>query len=215
MRMVLFAMVMAPSSCPQHIRWTREVGCGLPPDTSDIQIVVAKHALTPGKTVTQDDLMMLEMPYYAADDTAFEHPDQVVGRVPVDRVLPMEALRPERFAPPEDGVGLMAVVGDTKVRVDLPQGASTVAPGDHVDLLITSGQDTRTLFQGLQVAAVLDTERGVVVALPRPDAERVLQALETGVPKLVLRSDLDFTPKMPDFVRFRLGYAVPLSETWR
>lgn len=185
------ALVLAVVAASPPCRTERVNVCG-GLDTPDT-VVVARHDLMPGKTVLPEDLTMIDLPPGRKDDAAFTHSDQAVGRVPTERILAFEALREARFAPPEAGVGLNAVVAAGEVAVRIPLGVAEIQPGNHVDLLITSGTRTRRWLDGQPIVAVLDSPEPVgIVSLPRPRAEEVQQALAVGAPTVVLRSDADF-----------------------
>lgn len=191
MRTTILLAVMTTRSCQT------EYGshCPAPPD--EVMIVIAKHDLLPGTPIAWVDLAFLEMPRISVDRGAIVEPEQVVGRVPVERILAIEAIREERLAPVEAGVGPYALVPEGSVPVEIPRGPSAIEAGNHVDLLVTTDGRSRLLFEGEPVLKIREPESDrsrVVVALSPAEAERVQQALLVGRPMLVLRSDADFPP---------------------
>ena len=186
--LVVLATVMMPLRCREYI-----VCPG--PDPSG-EIVVARRELPPGKTVEVEDLAMMEIERRVVDDRVLTHPEQVVGRVPVERILEGEILREERFADPEAGVGLRALIPEGSGAVEIPLGASLAQPGDYADVLLTRRHpaSTERLLEGQRIVATKDApEPMAVLALPLPEAERVRQALAEGAPTLVMRYPPDVT----------------------
>jgi pilus assembly protein CpaB len=100
-------------------------------------------------------------------------PEEVLGRVPRERILTDEWIRSDRLASPRAGLGLSAVIpqGMRTVSVDISDGAALrglLEPGSAVDVLATLESEepvqpggvvrsvTRTILQGVLVIAVDD-----------------------------------------------------------
>jgi Flp pilus assembly protein CpaB len=185
-------------------------GCGWQgPEES---VVVARHELRPGHTIAPEDLELVETWRTVVDPRALRTPEQLVGRVPTERILPGELVREERLAEIEAGVGLHAVLPRGTVPVEVPLGASLARPGDSVDVLLTRGH-TETLLEDQQIVALVDgPEPRAVLAIPVPEAERVRQALAEGTPTLLQRPSPHLAhgprPEPPH-------HSVPLSQMGR
>jgi Flp pilus assembly protein CpaB len=175
--MLLFYLAYVYSRSYQH----NACGGWYDPETS---VVVARHELLPGHTIQPEDLVSTETWWTVADDRALRNPEQAVGRVPVERILPGELIREERLAEPEAGVGMTAVFPRGASPVEVPLGASLARPGDSVDVLLTR-RHTETLLEDQQILAIEGDQ--ALLGLPRPQAQQVQQALEGGVATLVLR----------------------------
>src|SRR5687768_3579210 len=111
-------------------------------------VIVAAGDLYPGVTVTEGDLVQVEVPtrYLPHDESghllAFTSPEAVVGRVPRERILANEYVLPDRLADLASGQGLNALIveGMRAISLDL-QDASSVSgflvPGNLVDVVVT------------------------------------------------------------------------------
>lgn len=130
-----------------------------------VGIVVAARDIPPGLTITTDDLQKRDLPEIYIPDEVFRTPEEVVGRVAMERVLQGEFIREERLADPEAGVGLNAIIprGMRAISVDV-KDASAVSgflnPGNFVDVVGTftdaEKPSTRTLLRAVTVLAVND-----------------------------------------------------------
>lgn len=181
-----------------------------------IQVMVAAVDLHQGRTITQEDLKMRALPPDYVPDSVLRQPDQVIGRVPRERILKGEFIRDERLADPEAGVGMNAIIprGMRAVSVSL-KGANAVSgflnPGNYVDVLATVQAqierevETVTLLQAVTVLAVNDRLGGgtagandkakpsVTLAVTPEQAEKLTHADELGGITLALRNDIDVT----------------------
>jgi pilus assembly protein CpaB len=179
-----------------------------------IPVVVAARDLTQGRTITWEDLYYIQMPTAFIPEAAIRNGEDVVGRVPRERVLANEFLREERLAHRDAGMGLNAIIprGMRALQLDISD-TSTVSgflnPGNYVDLLVTlpssAGQETITLFEALALLAVDnrvsdDEDEGeagpntsVTFAVTPEQAEQLTQAQSSGAITLTLRNDIDVT----------------------
>ncbi len=135
--------------------------------------------------------------------------DEVVGRVPRERLLAHEPVRMERLAPPGETEGLSVLVPAGMRAVSLVlDGHDRVSGflqfGNRVDIIVhTDAEDggdteTRTVLEGVRVLALgRDPATGgrgkpqVVLQLTPDDAQTLTHAVEAGKVELVLRSDID------------------------
>jgi len=181
-----------------------------------VQVVVARHPLVQGRTITAADLTMKELPLRAVSDHALRMPEQIVGRVPAEAIERDEPVREERLASPDAGRGLNAIIpkGMRALSVDISDGSAVsgfLEPGNYVDVLVTldpassrDATETVTLLQAVTVLAV-DTRLGgprtgtaegrpsVTVAVSPEQAERLTHAVAEGEVTLTLRNDIDVT----------------------
>ena len=179
-----------------------------------IPVIVAAADLPQGSTITWDNLYYIQMPAAFIPEAAIRNGEDVVGRVPRERILANEFLREERLAHRDAGMGLNAIIprGMRALQVDITN-TSTVSgflnPGNYVDLLVTldgpEGQETITLFEALALLAV-DNRVGendddavsgpnssVTFAVTPEQAEHLTHAYNSGSITLTLRNDIDVT----------------------
>ena len=180
-------------------------------------VVIAAKELHQGQTIVAEDIVVLPVPPAFVPETTFQYVEDVVGRVPRERVLPGEFLREERLADPESGVGLNAIIprGMRAVSINITDGSAVsgfLNPGNYVDVLITlQGSDnlekTVTLIQACYVLAVDDRMGGdgggrrgegtvrpsVTLAVTPESAQKLAHAHIKGDVTLTLRNDIDVT----------------------
>ena len=127
--------------------------------------IIAATDLFPGVTINEQDIRGLEIPKRYVPADAFTSPELVVGRVPRERILANEFLRPERLADGESGVGLNALIapGMRAISINIADGKALsgfLQPGNRVDVLVTMNDETTderttgTLFQTMPILAV-------------------------------------------------------------
>ncbi len=183
-----------------------------------VTVVVAAQPLFQGTTIGPQDLAIVEIPLPYVPDGTSTSPEEVQGRVPIERILAGEFIREERLADPEAGVGLNAIIpqGMRAISFNITDGSAVsgfLNPGNYVDILVTL-QDPReeelrtlTLEQAIQVIAV-DSRMGdgpgqeregaaaapsVTLAVSPEQAERLMHANANGAITLTLRNDVDVT----------------------
>lgn len=140
-----------------------------PPET--VLVVAAAGTLYEGIIIGVGDLYALEVPRSQVPEGAVLSPDEIIGRIPRERILEDEWIRLERLATPDAGMGLSAVIprGMRGVSINIGHAAALAGflePGSYVDLLVTMeeedrgvpgvvpGRVTRTLMQAALVLAV-------------------------------------------------------------
>jgi pilus assembly protein CpaB len=187
-----------------------------PPET--IEVVVAKVTLFQGQTLAETDVELKKVAPEYVPETVFHTIEEVVGRVPAERIIQGEYVRRERLADPEAGVGLNAIIprGQRAVSINITNASAVsgfLNPGNYVDVLATvktkgEGQKTVTMLQAKRLLAVNNRlggdggEGGVVgtdarvkpsvtLALTPEEAELMVHAFEEGVVTLTLRNDID------------------------
>jgi len=182
-----------------------------------VQIMVAKRDLYQGRTISQEDLEMKELPPYYVPDSVLRQPEQAVGRVPRERILSQEFIREERLADPEAGLGLNAIIprGMRALSINISDGSAVsgfLNPGNYVDILVTlqggkeqTEAETVTLLQAVTVLAVNarvgggssggggNTRPSITVAITPEQAEKLTHAVAEGDVTLTLRNDIDVT----------------------
>jgi pilus assembly protein CpaB len=179
-------------------------------------VIVAAKELHQGQTIVAEDVVIAAVPPAFVPETTFQYVEDVVGRVPRERVLPGEFLREERLADPESGVGLNAIIprGMRAVSINITDGSAVsgfLNPGNYVDVLVTlQGTDqlekTVTLIQACYVLAVDDRMGGdggrrgegavrpsVTLAVTPEAAQKLAHAHIKGDVTLTLRNDIDVT----------------------
>jgi len=133
------------------------LGCGSlerPIDTEHtVMVIVSARDMYPGVTVEAEDLYAVEIPPQLLPDGVFLSPEHVVGRVPRHRILANEFVQARRFADPETGIGLQAIIPRSMRAVVVPGGGIAAMPGQYVDLWTQEGSPC-TLAQAVFVLAV-------------------------------------------------------------
>ena len=144
-----------------------------PPETTSV--VVARRDLYIGLPITEEDVVIRDLlPDMIPGEMVFETVDEVIRRVPRERVLANEPLRQERLAQREAGIGLNAIIATGKramtVETNTESGlAGMLQPGNYVDVIVTIRPDdadtkakwlTKTILQGIRVLAVGDSLTG-------------------------------------------------------
>jgi pilus assembly protein CpaB len=129
-----------------------------------VMVIVAAGDLFPGVSIAEGDIVGVEVPKKYVPTDAFTSPELVVGRIPRERILANEFVRPSRLADGETGVGLNALVppGMRAISLNINDGAAVsgfLEPGNRVDLVVTMANDkgerqTITLMQTVPVLAV-------------------------------------------------------------
>jgi pilus assembly protein CpaB len=190
-----------------------------PEDT--VMVIVAARDLYPGVTITEEDLVAVEIPPRFLPGGVYLSPEHVVGQRPRERVLANEFIRASRLANPESGEGLNAIIPSEMraISVEIADGAALsgfLDPGNYVDVLVTiegvedddgniiKEPETHTLLQGIFVLAVNDRSQGtaadqaksgnsdtVTLLVTSTQAESVAHAERTGSIRLALRNETD------------------------
>lgn len=179
-------------------------------------VMLAKHDLGPGKTISKDDLVTMQLPPDYVPDDVLRQPEQAIGRVPRERILALEFIRLERLADPEAGLGLNAIIprGMRALSINISDGSAVsgfLNPNNYVDVLVTirggGGRPTETvtLLQAVTVLAVnnrlgttvqemdLNYRPSVTLAVTPELAEKLTHAVAQGDVTLTLRNDIDVT----------------------
>ena len=110
--------------------------------------IVAGAELHQGIQITENDLFIVEIsPKYlfmngGPESNLFKNYEQVVGKMPRERILANEFIREERLANEKKGVGLNAIVprGQRAIAIDAAGGRAVsgfLQPWDYVDVMVT------------------------------------------------------------------------------
>lgn len=179
-----------------------------------VQVVMARKDLTQGSTIKATHVILAEMPPDFIPETVFYNLNEVIGRVPQERILANELVREERLADPEAGVGLNAIIprGMRAVSIEISDGSGVsgfLNPGNYADVLITVENEdgvktTKTLLQAIFLLAVDNRMGGddqakktnkptVTMALTAEQAQMMTHAMRVGDVTLTLRNDVDVT----------------------
>ncbi len=191
-------------------------------------VVAASRTLYQGVTITNDDLFVVKIPpeylpkitegeaATIKDVDVFSSRERVVGRVPRERILANELVRPERLADGNAGVGLHAMIpqGMRAISLDL-RGSDAITgflePGNYVDVVVTMKDElgelyTKTILQTVLILGVnskaenestADVARrgkqrpSVTFLVTQAQAEELAFANEMGKVSLSLRNVLD------------------------
>lgn len=185
-------------------------------EETKVTVVLAARDLYQGQVLFREDLTLTDIPEALKPEAAFPSIDELVGRVPTERILRGEIVRTERLADEEAGVGLNAIVpqGYRALSLNVDNGSAVsgfINPGNYVDILLTvddgDGQlVTTTLEQAVLVLAVdnrlgesggvvenASTRPSITFAVTPEQAERITYSSEHGALTLTLRNDVDVT----------------------
>jgi pilus assembly protein CpaB len=186
------------------------------------EVVVAARNVPPGVTITASHVQTRELPEAFIPAEVYRTPEEVIGRVAMERILYGEFIREERLADPEAGDGLTAIIprGMRGFQVKLRGGqqlSGFLNPGNFVDVVAVCAEaepaEVRTILQSVTVLAVNDrmvdssyeedeagsrgrkkkTKPSVTLALEPSDAQRVKHAGNECELSLTLRNDIDVT----------------------
>jgi pilus assembly protein CpaB len=195
--------------------YTQQVPGGQAAAVQTKPVVVAAADLSIGSELDRDDVKTIEWPADALPAGAIANPDEVVGRAIIVPIIQHEIILPAKLAPKEAGVGLPPAIPPglraMSVRVNEVIGvAGYVAPGTHVDVLVTVSptmqqQDMTakvilTNVKVLTAGTKMETDGAgekpvavnVVTLLVNPEeAERLTLASTEGKIQLALRNPLD------------------------
>ena len=179
---------------------------------AEVRMVVAKHAIVPGQTISTDDLTSISVTGKKTPGGTFAAPADVAGRVALMPIAENQPVLASLLADPNAGAGLQALLPDgtraITVQVDEVSGVGgLLVPGCRVDLLTSlhsAGPDsliTRTLVQDVKVIAVGQSlaapsadggiPRSVTMVVTPLQAEMIELASNVGRPRLILRSGAD------------------------
>lgn len=179
-----------------------------------VLVVMARKDLTQGGTIKAAHVMLKDMPPEFIPETVFYNLNEVIGRVPQERILANEFIREERLADPEAGVGLNAIIprGMRAVSIQVSDGSGVsgfLNPGNYADVLVTMSIDdepetTKTLLQAVFLLAVDNRMGGedkgkktskptVTMALTAEQSQLMTHAMRVGKITLTLRNDIDVT----------------------
>lgn len=189
-----------------------------PPET--VKVVVALTSMHQGITISEEMLKVVDIEPNYVPDGIFHDVNELIGRVPAERIVEGEYVRQERLADANAGIGLNAIIprGQRAISIAISdaQGVSGfLNPGNYVDILLTLQSEkldekrTITLLQAVKVLAVnsrlsADADEGagadglqhkpsVMIAITPENAEKITHATNAGVITLTLRNDVDVT----------------------
>lgn len=176
---------------------------------AEMSVVVAAAEIPYGIKVDSRYLRVIRLPRGAAIGAHFSKPDQVVGLVARQKVLPGEILLTAQFAKKAVGSTLSALLKPDMRAITVPVNdvvgvAGFLLPGNRVDVVEARMVDqravTRTVLRDLQVLAVDQTDsrnkntpvlvRAVTLEVTPPQAEVLVKAMTEGKIQLTLRSPL-------------------------
>jgi len=174
-----------------------------------MSVVVAATEIPFGISVESRHLRIIALPEGSPIGDHFSKPDEVVGLVALQKVLPGEILLKQQFATQAAGSTLAAVLKPNMramaVRVDDVVGvAGFLLPGNHVDVvearLVDQRALTQTVARDINVLAVDQTDshdksspvlvRAVTLEVTSEEAEILVKAMTEGRIQLTLRSPM-------------------------
>jgi pilus assembly protein CpaB len=188
-------------------------------------VVIATRDLYMGIPVSEDDIELKEiLPDPVQAEFGYQALDEVLRKTPRERIYKGEVIRFERLADEADGMGLNAIIEHGKRAMTIQTDAQSslsgmLAPGNHVDVIVTIRPDdrsmgaswvTETILEDVKVLAVGDSllarkesndgkkasrrnrqKPSVTLQVTPSEAEKLALASSKGDLHLVLRSDID------------------------
>lgn len=182
---------------------------GSPKSDASMSVVVAATEIPFGLKVEARHLRVITLPSGAPIGPHFSDPNQVVGLIAVQKVLPGEILLQAQVAKHAVGTTLAAILQPTMRAITVPVNdvigvAGFLLPGNHVDVVEARMVDQRavtsTVLRDLLVLAVDQSDarnkdspvlvRAVTLEVSPPQAEVLVKAMTEGKIQLTLRSPL-------------------------
>ena len=187
-------------------------------------VVVATRDLFMGIPISEEDVEVKEiLPDTVVAEFGYAALDEVVKKTPRERIYRGEVVRFERLADETEGKGLNAIIEHGKRAMTIQTDAQSslsgmLAPGNHVDVIVTIRPDdrsmgaswvTETILEDVKVLAVGDSlivrseadekskkrqkrqKPSVTLQVTPSEAEKLALATSKGDLHLVLRSDVD------------------------
>lgn len=187
-------------------------------------VVVATRDLYMGIPINDEDVEIKEiLPDPVMAEFGYETVEEVVRKTPRERIYKGDVIRYERLADEADGKGLNAIIERGKRAMTIQTDAQSslsgmLAPGNHVDVIVTIRPDDRsmgaswvtdTILEDVKVLAVGDSlivraeaetdkkkkrrreKPSVTLQVTPSEAEKLALASSKGDLHLVLRSDVD------------------------
>lgn len=188
------------------------------------RVVVATRDLYMGIPISEDDIEVKEiLPDPLQSEFGYETLEEVLRKTPRERIYRGEVVRFERLADESEGKGLNAIIEHGKRAMTIQTDAQSslsgmLAPGNHVDVIVTIRPDdrsigaswvTETILEDVKVLAVGDSlvvrketddkksgrrrnqKPSVTLQVTPVEAEKLALATSKGDLHLVLRSDVD------------------------
>ena len=207
------------------------------PHSNVARYVAPAHALQAGDVLKPEDLVLVDWPMSIALSNAFTKPGDVSGRVVIYPVAASQPIVEGYLAAPGSGIGLTTKIPDgmraTAVRSDEIVGvAGFLAPGSHVDVLVTFRADglptpaTQIVLQDVEVLTIgqklepdpqgkPETVNVVTLLLTPEDSQKLVLASSQGSIQFVLRNGGDHTrvPVTPVQVAQLVGSQTLASAT--
>lgn len=177
-----------------------------------VEVLAAARTLHVGLPIQSDDLARVVLPVTALEGrgpvhreaTFFSSEAQVVGHLVRDTLLAGEVITDDRLVAVPPQVGLIDVIprGMRALQVRVAHAEAWrwhLSAPVAVDLFVTHGADAGAVVEPLLEAAVVlaiaresdDGSATVVLHLTPREAERVVQAADTGEISLAVRSNRD------------------------
>ncbi len=187
-------------------------------------IVVATRDLYMGIPINEEDVEVREiLPDPVLAEFGYETLEEVLRKTPRERIYKGEVVRFERLADETEGKGLNAIIERGKRAMTIQTDAQSslsgmLAPGNHVDVIVTIRPDdrsmgaswvTETILEDVKVLAVGDSlivqkegddkkkksrrreKPSVTLQVTPLEAEKLALASSKGDLHLVLRSEVD------------------------
>ena len=192
-------------------KFSKPVVAAAPP--VKVQYVAAAKSLDAGEVLNNDDLKLVEWPNSEHLDGAFNRADGLVGRVLLYPLPADQPITERQLSSPGAGIGLSTRIPMGMRAISLKSDevmgvAGFMAPGTHVDVLVTfrqgpnGDQETQNVLQDVQILAVdqktapdpqgKPVTANVVTLLVNPDdAEKAVLAAAQGAVHFVLRNGTD------------------------
>jgi pilus assembly protein CpaB len=175
------------------------------------KIVVAATEIATGSTIDRTKVKLIDWPKATVPQGSFTSPEQVVGRIAIDRYLPGEPILEAKLTPKEGVTGILSYkipAGHRAITVAVDQVAGVagfINPGNMVDVVLTitpigAAQPVSKIIPSLQnipvlaIGQIVEQKEGKPFVVPTvtldvtpSQAEELALASSQGRLQLILR----------------------------
>lgn len=167
------------------------------------KVVVAAEVIPIGEAVKVNQVKTTKWPKANVPQGAFSSPEQVTGRIALERYLPGDPVVESRLMPKEGPAGILTYKipeghRAITVAVDQVSGvAGFISPGNMVDVVLITGPMSKIVLQNVPVLAIgqiVEQKGGNAIVVPTvtmdltpDDSEKLAIASSQGKLQLLLR----------------------------
>jgi pilus assembly protein CpaB len=208
--LIAISLLLAVAAAWVANRWLIAQSASASAAPNTVVIMTAAIDIPLGTRIEARHVATVQMLADTVPETAFQDMPSVEGKIAIAEIMKGEILHTARFADPNGGSALAAIVADNmravSVRVnDVVGVAGFLLPGNRVDVVAAyrerSDTMSETVVQNVKVLAIDQTAtsdknepvvvRAVTLEVTPADAEKLILAEQRGSIQLALRNPLD------------------------